>query len=78
MDFANIPSLTTYQEVALWNLKPAGMLTLVQVVRSYPKFQAPEDVRGEVQLKDWWEKHWNQEKEVLHQVMFNRIGKQPE
>lgn len=49
--------LTTYQEVA----------------KSYPKLSKPEDVHGEEEVKAWWGKHWNQERDMLHQIQFYRI-----
>lgn len=50
-------------------------LTFAKVVKSYPKLDVPEDIRDEEELKAWWEKQWNKERDVLHQVHFHRVGK---
>ena len=44
-----------------------------KVVKSYPKLNVPEDIRGEEDLKVWWEKQWSQDVDVLHQVQFYRV-----
>ena len=52
-----------------------GHAYICKVVKSYPKLDIPEDIRGEDELKAWWEKQWNQERDVLHQARFYRVGK---
>ena len=49
-------------------------LTFAKVVKSYPRLEVPEDIRGEDQLKAWWQKQWNKERDVLHRVQFYRVG----
>ena len=44
-----------------------------KVVKSYPKLNVPEDIRGEEDLKSWWENHWNHDRDVLHQAQFYRV-----
>ena len=52
-----------------------GKLIFAKVVKSYPRFDAPEDIRDQDELKAWWEKQWNQDRDVLHQIQFYRVGK---
>lgn len=49
------------------------LTTYQEVVKSYPRLEIPEDIRGEDELKAWWEKQWNQERDVLHQARFYRV-----
>ena len=44
-----------------------------KVVKSYPKLNVPEDIRGEEDLKSWWEKTWGRARDVLHQAHFYRV-----
>ena len=50
-------------------------LTFAKVIKSYPKLDVPEDIHGEEELKAWWGKQWDQERDVLHKVQFYRVGK---
>lgn len=56
-------------------VKSMTKLTFAKVVKSYPKLNAPEDIRNEDELKAWWEKQWSQERDVLHKAHFYRVGK---
>ena len=49
-------------------------LTFAKVVKSYPRLDVPDDIRGEDELKAWWQKQWSQERDILHQVQFYRVG----
>ena len=49
------------------------LTTYQEVVKSYPKVGVPEQLGGEDELKAWWEKRWNQERDILHRVQFYRV-----
>ena len=49
------------------------LTTYQEVIKSYPKAEVPEDMRNEEELKAWWKKQWNQERDVLHKVNFYRV-----
>lgn len=49
------------------------LTTYQEVLKSYPKLDVPEDIRDEGELKAWWEKQWNKEKDILHKAQFYRV-----
>lgn len=47
--------------------------TFSEVLRSYPKYDPPEELVTENQKQAWWETHFEKYKGPLHRVMWQRV-----
>lgn len=49
------------------------MTTYGQVVKSFPLGEPPEHLTDVEERRAWWEKHWNDDKGLLHKTHFHRV-----
>lgn len=49
------------------------LTTYTQVQKSYPKAEIPAEYTTAEQKNEWWKKHWEAERGILHRIKWFRI-----